>query len=631
MTAHRLARLLAAAILALAFGQLAGPGRLAAQYGGEEEGSTSAPAQAEGMGAAATQAAEPEGAAPEAADPHAGHVHEPAPPAVPTKNFLTPESREALRRLTVQDFQGRMKPLDTLSREMVMKITKRSHFEDWEPVDLYLSWMLAPRYWFDKPVIAVRFPGLKDRLGVDAATRAVSAASLLDASGQYLLSADVEEALRTADRERSKLQRQLLTFDERVNLLFMNFQRSTLRIYPVPADENNTWLAMDRLSQQLRGDARFEEFRRADQALFAALAAGDDGEIRAAAALVGALQDKYGAAVEIRNQALAAELILNDQQPFMRVIPVYFLAWALLLAAYIVSLARRGGASFRRRDPLYLIGSLVYWAALGIHVSAFVMRWIASGRAPLSNGYESLIWISLMVGIAGFLFELKDRHALLASLGALLTAVVLSVSLLSTFDPAIGPLVPVLASYWLNIHVTVITSSYGFLGLSALVAMSILVLYLFKAPGRDTVQRAIEQLHGMHWYVMVSGLGLLSVGTLLGGVWANESWGRYWGWDAKETWSLVTILIYAAVTHMRFIPGAKGPWPMAAASFLAVSSVIMTYFGVNYFLTGLHSYAAGDPVKFPTWAFYAIAAAVVLILASWAVDRRRDWGGSAPA
>ena len=621
MIARHPARLALAAVLALLLGQLAGPGRLAAQYGGEDEGSPAAPAQTESMGAADA----------EAADPHAGHVHTPPAATAPTKNFLSPESREALRRLSVQDFQGRMKPLDTLSREMVMKITKRSHFDGWEPLDLYLSWMLSPRYWFDKPVVAVRFPGLKDRLGVDAATRAVSAASLLDASGQYLLSAEVEEALRTADRERSKLQRQLLTFDERVNLLFMNFQRGTLRIYPVPEDENNSWLAMDRLSQELGGDARFEEFRRADQALFSALAAGDDGEIRAAATLVGALQDKYGAAVEVRNQALAAELLLNDRQPFMRVIPIYFLAWALLLAAYIVSLARRRGEGFPLRHPLYLIGSIAYWLALLTHVTAFVLRWIASGRAPLSNGYESLIWISLMVGVAGFLFELKDRHALLASLGALLTAVVLSVSLLSTFDPAIGPLVPVLASYWLNIHVTIITSSYGFLGLSALVAMSILVLYLFKAPGRTTVQGAIGRLHAMHWYVMVSGLGLLSVGTLLGGVWANESWGRYWGWDSKETWSLVTILLYAAVTHMRYIRSVSGPWPVAAASFLSISSVIMTYFGVNYFLAGLHSYAAGAAAKVPSWVFVAVAVAFLLIIASWAVDRRRDWGRGKPA
>lgn len=617
MTARRFARLLAALLLALLAGRLTAPTPVLAQYGGEEEAAAPAPA--------ATSSETP------AEDPHAGHVHTPAPAPAPVKNFLSPAARDALRSLTVQDFQGRMKPLDTLSREMVMKITKRSHFDDWEPVDLYLSWMISPRYWFDKPLISVRFPGLKDRLGVDAATRAVSAASLLDGSGQYVLTSDVEEALRTADRERSKLQRKLLTFDEQVNLLFMNFQQSTLRLYPVPDDENHTWLAMDRLSQQLRGDPRLAEFQRAHQALFGALAGGDDGEIRAAAAIVRGLQDKYGASVEIKDQALAAELILNAQQPFMRVIPFYLLAWALLLAAYVHSLARRGGARYPLRQPLYLVGTLLYWLTLLVHLTAFVMRWVASGRAPLSNGYESLIWISLMVGVAGFLFELKDRHALIASLGALLTGVVLSVALLSTFDPAIGPLVPVLASYWLNIHVTIITSSYGFLGLSALIALSILILYLFKAPGRRTVQEAIGQLHHMHWYVVVSGLGLLSIGTLLGGVWANESWGRYWGWDAKETWSLVTILVYAAVSHMRFIPPVSGPWPMAAASFLSVSSVIMTYFGVNYFLTGLHSYAAGDPVQIPRWVYVAVLIAFALIVASWLADRRRQWRPGAPA
>ena len=600
-----------------------GTGQALAQYGGEEEGQQ---ATDQGMEGAAGMAQEQEATS---EDAHAGHVHMPA--AAPAKNFLSAESREALRRLTVQDFQGRMKPLDTLSREMVMKVTKRTHFDGWEPLDLYLSWMISPRYWFDQPVIAVRFPGLKDRLGVSQETKYVTPASLLDGQGQYLLGDEVEEALRTADRDRSKLQRKLLSFDERVNLVFMNFQRSTLRIYPQPEDEKNTWLAMDRLGEAMRMDPRFAEFQRADQTLFSALAAGDDGEIRAAATLVGALQDKYGHEVSVHDRALKAELVLNDYQPFVKIIPYYFLAWALMLSAYVLSLARRQGRAYTLKHPLYLIGSLVYWGTLLIHVSSFVLRWVASGRAPVSNGYESLIWISLMVGTAGFLFELKDRHALLASLGSLLTAIVLSVSLLSTFDPAIGPLVPVLASYWLNIHVTIITSSYGFLGLSGLMAMTILVLYLFKGPGRDTVQGAIGQLHRMHWYVLVTGLGLLSVGTLLGGVWANESWGRYWGWDAKETWSLVTILVYSAVTHMRFIRGVDGPWTMATASFLSLSAVIMTYFGVNYFLVGLHSYAAGDATKVPTWVIYAVIGALVLVLASWLVDRNRHWRTGAPA
>ena len=565
----------------------------------------------------------------EPADAHAGHDHQqeqarPA-PVVPTLNYLGEESRDALRRLSVQDYQGRMKPLDTLSREMVVKITKRSSFQDWEPLDLYFSWMLMPRYWYEQPLIAVRNPGVKEILGVSSETTHVSALSLMNEQGRYRLGAQVEEALRTADRDRSKTQRKLLTFDERVNLIFMNFQQGGLRLYPVPGDENDTWLEIDKLAEQIGQGELLDTYRRADRTLWESLFSGDDGEIQAAVAIIDGLQNKHGGNVVVSDLGMKAELSLNEGRYFMRVIMPYLLAWLLMLAAYVVSLAKYGGAAYSLKHPLYLIGSLVYWGTMAVHAYAFTLRWIASGRAPLSNGYESLIWISLMVALAGFLFELRERNALTASLGALLTAVVLGVSLLSTFDPAIGPLVPVLASYWLNIHVTVITSSYGFLGLSALMAVSILVLYLFKAPGRDTVEEAIESIHRMHWLVIVSGLGLLSIGTLLGGVWANESWGRYWGWDSKETWSLVTILVYALVSHFRYVPSLSGAWTMATASFLSISSVIMTYFGVNYFLAGLHSYAAGDAAKFPTWGLWAIAISFALILASGLVHSSRRW------
>jgi cytochrome c-type biogenesis protein CcsB len=561
----------------------------------------------------------------EVADEHAGHVHEPSRPRVPVQNFLAEGSHDALRGLSVQDFQGRMKPLDTLTREMVMKITKRSSFEGWRPLDLYLSWALDAAYWFDKPLIAVRFPALKERLGIPEATKHVSAASLLDAQGKYVLSEDVEAALRTDNRERSKLQRKLLSFDERVNLIFMNFQRGTLRLYPLPGDEKDSWLTYENLRERMGASTEFADFERADATLWSALGRNDDGEIQASAAVLDGLQRRHGSAVVVSDAALAAEIKLNENHYFMRLTLPYLLAWLLMLVAYVNSLARRKGAGYSLKQPLYLLGSLVYWAAMATHLYAFILRWVASGRAPISNGYESLIWISLMVALAGLLFELKDRKAVIASLGALLTAVVLGVSMLSTFDPAIGPLVPVLASYWLNIHVTVITSSYGFLGLAALMAMSILILHLFKGPGRNTVREAIQSLHGMHWYMIIAGLGLLSIGTLLGGVWANESWGRYWGWDAKETWSLVTILVYAIVSHFRFIKGVNGAWFMATASFLAVSSIIMTYFGVNYFLAGLHSYAGGEAATVPNWAYVAVAIALVLIMVSGLVNNSRRW------
>jgi cytochrome c-type biogenesis protein CcsB len=243
----------------------------------------------------------------------------------------------------------------------------------------------------------------------------------------------------------------------------------------------------------------------------------------------------------------------------------------------------------------------------------------------LSNGYESLIFIALMVAIAGLVFESRSREGVSAGLSSLLTTVILGTAMLSTFDPDIGPLMPVLASYWLNIHVTVITGSYAFLGLSAALGAQTLLLYLAKGPGRTTVRAAIERLDRLNNNVMITGLAFLTIGTLLGGVWANESWGRYWGWDPKETWSFVTILVYAVILHFRFIPALRSSWLHAALSLAAIASVVMTYFGVNYFLSGLHSYASGDAATVPSWVHIGVLIIAVLIGFSYAVKVTRKW------
>jgi len=545
----------------------------------------------------------------------------------PTKNGLTGEARNEAGALIVQDFQGRMKPLETLSIEMIRKITKRSHFEDWDPLDLYLGWIARPDYWFEYPLLAVRHPEVKKLLGVDEGETHVSAFSLLDQEGHYRIGDTVEEALRTPDKSRSKFQRRLLSFDERFNLFYMTLQGRTLRLYPVPGDQKNTWLDIRQVQEQLT-DEQAVEFREAFFALLEGMREEDESRFREGIAATAAIQAEYGSAVIPGDMALRAEMILNSLSPFTRVIWLYFIAFFVLLTAYAWSLAKRRGAVYTWRNPLYTIGIILFSVGLLIHLTGFVLRWIASSRAPLSNGYESLVFISLMVAVAGAIFEMSNRRGAAASLASLLTAVVLGISMMSAFDPAIGPLVPVLASYWLNIHVTVITSSYGFLGLGALLGGLILVLHFFKRVSSSTIRNDVMKLDRLLFHVIVAGLALLSVGTLLGGVWANESWGRYWGWDPKETWSLVTILVYALVLHFRWIPSLNRPWVLAAGSFLGIASVIMTYFGVNYFLVGLHSYAQGEAAKVPTWVFVTAILMVLLVVSSGWFDRKWSWASS---
>jgi len=250
-----------------------------------------------------------------------------------------------------------------------------------------------------------------------------------------------------------------------------------------------------------------------------------------------------------------------------------------------------------------------------IHTLGIADRWYISGHAPMSNGYESMIFISWVTLFAGFLFNKRSPFALPAT--AALGGLTLMVANLSFMDPEITNLVPVLQSYWLTIHVSVITASYGFLALGAIIGIiNLLLIILHNDKNYKHIVSTLESLTVLNHKTLIAGLYLLTIGTFLGAVWANESWGRYWGWDPKETWALISILVYTIVTHSRLIPGMKGIFTFNVLALLGLSSILMTYFGVNYYLSGLHSYAAGDPVPIPTFVYYTVALVFLLILAA---------------
>ncbi len=543
---------------------------------------------------------------------HAGHQD-------PGFVSLDEPARELASRLVIQDFQGRMKPLDTLAREMTMKVAKSTKFHKEHPVDMFLNWSSNPPYWWKQDVIGVRHGGLKKFLGVSEGTKRVSMASLFEGN-DYRLLQDVRAAHRTPDPERSKVQRKLISFDERFNLLYMTFQGSTLRLFPVPGDENNTWLSIEDVRPRLTA-AQAEEYGTAYSSLMSGLKAGDQGRIMQGLQAIDTIQHEYGAAVIPSDTRLEAELFYNKSHLFSWAMVPLLGAFVLMMGAFFWNLFRHRMARISFRNPVYSLGLLAYLAGLGMMIAAYALRWIASGRAPLSNGHESLLFIAVAAVVLGFIAELVFRVALPASLSALLTVIILGVSMLSIFDPAIGPLVPVLVSYWLNIHVTIITASYAFFGLAFLQGVMSMMLILQRSFSKstrrqETISFALRVLDKINFWILVAGLGMLSIGTLLGGVWANESWGRYWGWDPKETWSWITILVAAVGLHFRYIKSLRSIWLNAWWNWVVIDSVLMTYFGVNYFLVGLHSYGAGDANGVPVWVHIFNLVLLVLVIVS---------------
>jgi ABC-type transport system involved in cytochrome c biogenesis permease subunit len=162
--------------------------------------------------------------------------------------------------------------------------------------------------------------------------------------------------------------------------------------------------------------------------------------------------------------------------------------------------------------------------------------------------------------------------------------------------------------------VSIITGSYGFLAIGATLGFMALLLFIVRGKnGQAHIDDNIRHITAINEAALIIGLAMLIVGNFLGGVWANESWGRYWGWDPKETWAWVAIIVYAFVLHLRFVPKLNTPYIFSVMSTLAFSSILMTYFGVNFYLSGMHSYATGDPVPIPTWVYVLTALVFVVI------------------
>ena len=248
------------------------------------------------------------------------------------------------------------------------------------------------------------------------------------------------------------------------------------------------------------------------------------------------------------------------------------------------------------------------------HTVGMGLRWYLTEHAPWSNGYEALILISWGSLLAGFIFVKYSKITLATT--ALLAFFTLMTASHSSYDPQLTNLQPVLKSYWLIIHVATLTISYGFLGLAFFLGIINMCIMIFKNnKNHFKLNLIIKELTYISEMNIIIGLVLATIGTFLGGVWANESWGRYWGWDAKETWALIIVIAYIIILHLRFIPKMKSLYIFNVSSIIGFGSVLMTFIGVNYYLSkGMHSYGQGDTPIFPIWAWVFIISIVLVMV-----------------
>ncbi|MBN3034359.1 MAG: cytochrome c biogenesis protein CcsA [Bacteroidales bacterium] len=526
-------------------------------------------------------------------------------------------------RLLLQDRDGRVKPVGTLASEVLRKVSRKNSFNDLIPEQVMLGMMSDPVRWQQIPMIRISHPELKQMLGIEGKYASFNDLVNVNHPGGYAISSLVDEAYKRQPARRSKLDKDVIAVDERVNICYMVYTGDFMNLFPVPDDPENKWVNPGKAGEMF-GD---------EEALFVGgmlslyleavgNAKRNNDWTRAGEYLdyIRSFQEKYGQEIIPPAARQKFEVFYNSANVFGRLAGFYGLIGFVMLILSFIGLLRPA-VNLR---PVIRIAMFLVILLFTIHTAGLGFRWYISGHAPWSNGYESMIYIGWATVLAGLLFA--GRSGITLSLVSLLGSLILSVAGMSWMDPEITNLVPVLKSYWLIIHVAVITASYGFLGLGALLGFFNLVLMLFRThSNHQRMNLTIHELVLVIEMTLMVGLFMLTVGTFLGGVWANESWGRYWGWDPKETWALVTVLVYAFIMHMRYIPGFRGNFALSFAGLIAYSSVLMTYFGVNYYLSGLHSYAKGDPVPIPSFVYYTLA--IIGITALWAFINHLKYGG----
>jgi len=491
----------------------------------------------------------------------------------------------------------------------VRKVYKKSTYQGLSASQVLLGMMTTPYDWQEKPIIQVKSERIQGMLGVGGIY--ASYTQFFDDKGMYKLQHAISEAYEKKPAQRSQLDKDLMKVDERLNISYMIYRGDLLKIFPIPNDQNNRWISPSSrdFSALSGGDSLFvaTSFRQYVISLV-------DGNHEQASFILSGIkkyQNKFGAAIMPSKAKTNLEISFNNLNIFERLFPFYMLAGFFLLVITFIKI-------FKPKAKLKYgvwFGQGLIVLGFAIHFFGLVLRWYISGHEPWSNGYESMIYIAWASLLAGLLFSRKSEMTLAVT--AILAGIILFVAHLSWMDPQITNLVPVLKSYWLTIHVATITASYGFLGLGALLAFVNLLTFIMKRKNNlKSLDLSIKELTYVIEMTITFGLILLTIGNFLGGIWANESWGRYWGWDAKETWALASIIFYSFVLHMRFIPGLQSLYAFNLASVVSFFSILMTYFGVNFYLSGLHSYAAGDPVPIPTFVYYTVAIiAIIGILA----------------
>jgi len=527
---------------------------------------------------------------------------------------LNKDHVKKFEKLVIQNRQGRLEPVSTMASEILRKVAKKTSWQGMSATEVFLDMQANPEKWKNVEIIKVANPELRKMLGATGKFITFNSVVTTREMGGYRLSNLVSAAYEKKSNQRNKFDKEVMNVDERINILLSVFSGDFLTIFPIPGHDNQKWISVNQTNELDEVSARFA--RETILGYFNSIRNNDWATANKLLENLESNQQKFGASIIPPKTKINLEVIYNNLNIFGKLSKIFMFTGLTLLIIQLMTI-------FNPEIKLKGLKMLAFYFILILFLAetaGLAIRWYISGHAPWSNGYESMVFISWATCLGGLIFA--NRSEITLSLTTVLAGLALMVAGMSWMSPEITNLVPVLKSYWLIVHVAVITASYGFLGISALLGfLNLILMILRNKKNQARVNLTIKELMNIIQIAMIIGLLMITIGSFLGGVWANESWGRYWGWDPKETWALVTVLAYTFIGHMHKIKGFRGSFAVSTAAVLGISTVLMTYFGVNYYLSGLHSYAQGEPAPIPTGVYIAIAVVFMVIFAAYVSNR----------
>ena len=513
--------------------------------------------------------------------------------------------------LVIQDSGGRMKPLNTFASELLRKVSKSDKYKDLNADQVLLSIIKSPYLWYNVPIIYLKRgnDSIRKIAGRGKKEKYASFVDFFDDKGNYKLSTQLENSYKSALP--NQFEKDFIELDRKVNLLFSALEGKILKIFPIPNDENNKWVSFSELNPDSFSGIDSLYVNNVLPLYLASLEKDIDlvdyTNSKKLLESIKGFQTKYGSEVLPNENKIKAEILYNKYDVFKKLFSWYMYVGTLMFGLLIFQIF------YENRYVNFLVSfcKILIVSLFVLHTLGLVARGYIAGHAPWSDAYESMIFVAWATVGIGLAFGRKSNLTIAAT--SFVASMILMIAHWSWMDPAIANLVPVLDSYWLMIHVSVIVGSYGPFTLSMILGIVSLILILISnEKNKKKIELNLKELTIINELSLTVGLIMLTIGNFLGGQWANESWGRYWGWDPKETWALISILIYAFVLHMRLIPGLRGKWIFNLMTILAFSSIMMTYFGVNFYLSGLHSYASGDKVITPDFVYYSLVFVLIL-------------------